>query len=60
MCLCGVGMTNGDQPTGNFLCQFPCAHSNPFVYGGKKITKPVVCGLQFFSHRFDCLHVLDP
>jgi len=37
MCLCGVGMTNGDQPTGNFLCQFPCAHSNPFVYGGKKL-----------------------
>ena len=57
MCLCGVGMTNGDQPTG---CQFPCAHSNPIVYGGKKIPKPVVCGLQFFSHRFDCLHVLDP
>ena len=42
MCLCGVGMTNGDQSTGNFLCQFPCAHSNPFVYGGKNYK---TCGL---------------
>lgn len=39
----------GIKPTGNFslsisLCAF----------------QSVVCGLQFFSHRFDCLHVLDP
>jgi len=39
----------------NFLVRIPILLST-----GEKNPKHVVCGLQFFSHRFDCLHVLDP